>query len=132
MAVLALGEAEARAMLLGSCSRLEIAAINSRHSVTLAGDADAIAEFGTGAERRGIAWRALDLDFAFHSAAMEPIEQGLAAELGEIFSAAPVGELVSTVTGRHVAAGELDASHWWRNVREPVQFAAVLDRLVAD
>ncbi len=132
MAVLALGDVEARAMLLGSCSRLEIAAINSRHSVTLAGDADAIAEFGTGAERRGIAWRALDLDFAFHSAAMEPIEQGLAADLGEIFSAAPVGDLVSTVTGRHVTAGELDASHWWRNVREPVQFATALDRLIAD
>ncbi len=132
MAVLALGEAAARAMLAESCGNLEIAAVNSGRSVTVAGDADAIAEFGAEAGRRGIARRALDLDFAFHSAAMEPIEEGLAARLGEISSATPAGDLVSTVTGRHVAAGELDASHWWRNVREPVQFAAALDRLIAD
>ena len=132
MAVLALGEAEAQALIAELPHGLEIAAINSARSVTIAGDAAAIAELGGEAARRGIAWRPLDLDFAFHSAAMEPIREALLADLAGITSAAPVGDLVSTVTGEQVRAGALDASHWWRNVRDPVRFAAALETLIAD
>ena len=41
---------------------------------------------------------------------------------GGLASPAPAALLVSTVTGAAVAAGELDAGYWWRNVRLPVLF----------
>ncbi|HWD60158.1 MAG TPA: SDR family NAD(P)-dependent oxidoreductase [Stellaceae bacterium] len=132
MAVLAFGESDAAALLGDMARGLEIAAVNSRRSVTVAGNEAAIARLAEEAARRGIACRPLDLDFAFHSAAMEPIRDALRAELGDVSSGEPGGALISTVTGRRAAAGELDASHWWRNVRDPVRFAAALDGLVAE
>jgi phthiocerol/phenolphthiocerol synthesis type-I polyketide synthase C len=131
MAVLALGEAETRALIAKFLCSLEIAAINSARSVTVAGDAASVARLGEEAERNGIAWRALDLDFAFHSAAMEPIREGLLGDLNGIASVAPAGDLISTVTGG-LAAGVLDAMHWWRNVRDPVRFAAAVETLISD
>ncbi len=132
MAVLAVGEPEAQALIAELATGLEIAAINSARSVTVAGDTAAIAELTAEAVRREITSRTLDLDFAFHSAAMDGIKDGLAAELAGISSAAPVGDLVSTVTGGRVVAGELNAAHWWRNVRDPVRFAVAVDTLIAD
>src|SRR5262249_5845067 len=129
MAALGLGEAEATA-LLADTPGVEIAAINSARSVTVAGTPDAIVWLGRGAARRGIASRELDLDFAFHSAAMDPIRDGLVADLGAVVSQAPAGEFISTVTGMPVGGGELDALHWWRNVREPVRFGVALQRLI--
>jgi acyl transferase domain-containing protein/acyl carrier protein len=132
MAVLALG-ADAATALLDELGRgLEVAAINSARSVTIAGPADAISRLGKAAAGRGIACRLLDLDFAFHSAAMEPVRDDLIAELGAISSAAPLGDLVSTVTGARIAAGALDPAHWWRNVRDPVRFSTAIETLVAD
>jgi len=87
---------------------------------------------GREASRRGIAWRQLDLDFAFHSAAMGPIREALIADLADIASKVPAGDLVSTVTGRHVTSDALDAMHWWRNIRDPVRFAAAVAKLIAD
>ncbi|MFZ2004136.1 MAG: type I polyketide synthase, partial [Stellaceae bacterium] len=124
MAVLALGPDDATALLHEEQRyALEIAAVNSARSVTIAGSCDAIDRLGETAGRRGIAWRLLDLDFAFHSVAMDPIRDRLIAELAGINSLAPVGELVSTVTGARVTQGVLDAFHWWRNVRDPVRFS---------
>jgi len=40
--------------------------------------------------------------------------------------------MYSTVTGAIVPIGGLDAEYWWRNVREPVQFAPTIDRLIED
>jgi phthiocerol/phenolphthiocerol synthesis type-I polyketide synthase C len=123
MAVLALGEAETTALIAELSNGVEIAAVNSTRSVSVAGAAVAIAALEKEAARRGVAWRALDLDFAFHSAAMEPIRGDLVADLAEIETHSPAGDLVSTVTGSRVGAGALDAVHWWRNIRDPVRFA---------
>ena len=65
----------------------------------------------------------LDLDFAFHSDAMDAIHGCCCADLNGLRSRTPAAQLVSTVTGEPVAAGQLDAEYWWRNVRHPVQFA---------
>ncbi|HYM73756.1 MAG TPA: type I polyketide synthase, partial [Stellaceae bacterium] len=132
MAVIALGEAETRALLAETGSALDIAAVNSRRAVTLAGSAAAIAELASEVGRRGIAWHELDLDFAFHSAAMAPIRAGVLADLADLSSAAPTSSLISTVTAGPVAAGALDAAYWWRNIREPVRFVEAAAALIAD
>ncbi|MBV9553553.1 MAG: type I polyketide synthase, partial [Alphaproteobacteria bacterium] len=129
MAALALGETAASGLIADAGVAVEIAAVNSRRSVTVAGAADAIAALGAAARQRGAAWRPLDLDFAFHSAAMDPIRPGLIADLSGMTADRPDGGLVSTVTGGPL--GAVDAEHWWRNVRDPVRFADALAALIA-
>src|SRR6185312_1449260 len=111
---------------------LELGALNALQSVTVSGPQDALERLGAEARRRGIAFRALDLAFAFHSAAMDPIRDGLLADLAGLTSKAPDAVLISTVTAEKAAAGELDAAYWWRNIRNPVRFAEGMARLVGD
>ena len=131
MAALALGAEAARGLLDELGAGLEIGAINASQSVTVSGASAAIERLVDEARRRGVACRPLDLDFAFHSAAMEPIRAGLLDDLAGLASQAPQSLLVSTVTGEPVGAGELDADYWWRNVRSPVRFVEAMAGLVA-
>ena len=130
MAALALGNEAARELLDEIGSPLEIGAINAAQSVTLSGPDQAIDRLVAEARRRGLACRALDLDFAFHSAAMDPIRDGLLGDLAGLSSDTPHALLVSTVTGDPVAAGLLDADYWWRNIRSPVRFTDGMAALV--
>ena len=130
MAALALGSEAARELLSEIGSPLDIGAINATQSVTLSGPGEAIDRLAAEARRRGLACRALDLDFAFHSAAMDPIRGDLLADLAGLSSGAPQALLVSTVTGEEVAAGLLDADYWWRNIRSPVRFTDGMAALV--
>ena len=130
MAALALGNAAAAELLDEIGSPLELGAINATQSVTVSGPSEAIDRLGAEARRRGLAFRALDLDFAFHSAAMDPIRDDLLAELAGLASHEPQTLLVSTVTGEPAAAGQLDAEYWWRNIRSPVRFTDGMATLV--
>ena len=130
MAALALGGAAARELLAELGSPIEVGAINATQSVTLSGPGEAIDRLAAEARRRGHACRVLDLDFAFHSAAMDPIRDDLLADLAGLSSGAPRALLVSTVTGDQVTAGLLDADYWWRNIRSPVRFTDGMAALV--
>src|SRR5207237_430238 len=132
MAALALGSSAARELLDEIGSPLELGAINATHAVTVSGPSDAIERLGAEARRRGVAFRALDLDFAFHSAAMDPIRDRLLADLDGLTSSAPRARLFSTVTGEPVCAGQLDAEYWWHNIRSPVRFTDATAALVKD
>ncbi|HTV89806.1 MAG TPA: beta-ketoacyl synthase N-terminal-like domain-containing protein, partial [Stellaceae bacterium] len=131
MAALALGHDAAKELLAAVGSPLEIGAINAGRSVTLSGSASAVEHLAGEARRRGLACRVLDLEFAFHSAAMEPIRDDLVSDLGGLTSVMPETLLVSTVTGEPVGAGGLDAAYWWHNIRRPVRFAAGMRTLTA-
>ena len=74
--------------------------------------------------------RFLSVNYAFHSAQMEPVRGELLRSLSGIRPKTTALPFVSTVTGRVVDGSELDADYWWQNVRRPVQFAAAVDRLL--
>ena len=132
MAALALGATAASELLAEIGSPLEVGAINATQAVTVSGPGAAIDCLAAEARRRGLAFRALDLDFAFHSAAMDPIRDGLLADLAGLSSGQPQQLLVSTVTGAPVPAGLLDAAYWWHNIRSPVRFTDAMATLVGD
>ncbi|SDP98143.1 type I polyketide synthase [Lentzea jiangxiensis] len=102
--------------------RLVLAAVNSDRDVTVAGEAAAIEHLGQKLAADDVFARELDLDYAFHSPAMDPIEHQVRVGLADIVSTAPHVPMLSTVTGEAVRDGELDADYWWRNVRLPVLF----------
>jgi phthiocerol/phenolphthiocerol synthesis type-I polyketide synthase C len=132
MAALALAPDAARDFLKGLGSPAEIAALNGTNSVTISGPRPEIERLDAEAKRRGLWFRPLDLDFAFHSRQMDPIREGLLESLGGLSSRRPAARLVSTVTGKVVDDDLLDAAYWWRNIRSPVRFAEATGCLIEE
>ncbi|MBV9200451.1 MAG: acyltransferase domain-containing protein, partial [Alphaproteobacteria bacterium] len=132
MAALALAPDAARDFLDEIGSPAEIAALNAANSVTISGPGPEIERLEAEAKRRGLWFRPLDLDFAFHSREMEPIREDLLDSLADLSSKAPTAKLISTVTGEPVEDDSLDAGYWWRNIRSPVRFADAVGRLTGD
>ncbi|MBV9310309.1 MAG: type I polyketide synthase, partial [Solirubrobacterales bacterium] len=120
---LALAPEAAREFLFELGSEAELAAFNATHSVTISGPDAEIERLEAEAKRRGLWFRRLDLDFAFHSRAMDTIRQDLLLDLAGLSSRRPETKLMSTVTGEPVSDDRLDTDHWWRNIRSPVRFA---------
>ena len=81
MAALGLDAEAAERLLTRSGLELVIAAVNSAAAVTVAGKAEAIDRLGAIAQSRGWPFIRLDLDYAFHSPAMDPIRVPLSAAL---------------------------------------------------
>ncbi|WP_405087362.1 SDR family NAD(P)-dependent oxidoreductase [Microbispora sp. NBC_01389] len=131
MAALGLPETAARQILAGYPD-LELAAVNSDRDVTIAGPDGSLKSLGEDLTARRIFFRELDLDYAFHSGAMDPARQPLADGLAGLRPGPARVPLVSTVTGDLVQGPELDATYWWRNVREPVRFSAAVERVLGD
>ena len=114
---------EAIAPLLEECGPgLEIAAINAPAALTIAGPAVAIARLCQAAEAARLLAIPLDLDYAFHSAAMEQVRTGLLRDLAGMNTQPGTCAMISSVTGKALPGAEARAEYWWRNLREPVRF----------
>jgi acyl transferase domain-containing protein/acyl carrier protein len=111
---------------------LELAAINTPKSVTVAGPETALRRLQAEAESQRWTFSQLDLNYAFHSAAMDPFRDDLIADLDGLTAVRAEHKLVSTVNGGPVEGTELGPEHWWQNIRDPVRFAAGVDYLIAE
>jgi acyl transferase domain-containing protein/NADPH:quinone reductase-like Zn-dependent oxidoreductase/NAD(P)-dependent dehydrogenase (short-subunit alcohol dehydrogenase family)/acyl carrier protein len=135
MAALAATPEVAAAMIAEVDPALEIAAINGPAAVTLAGPAEALGRLGELAAARRLNFVALDLDYAFHSAAMDPLRDGLLADLAGLPASPSRLPFLSTVTGEVLGGalgdGAAHAAYWWRNLRAPVRFEAALRAALA-
>lgn len=130
MAAVGLTAQEATKELAAFGGRLEIAGVNSPRDVTVAGDGGALAELGRDLTARGVFFRTLDLDYAFHSRHMEPVHEDVERPLRTLRPRQGSTMFASTVTGALLAGQRLDADYWWRNVRQPVLFSAAVQTLV--
>ncbi|MET8831989.1 SDR family NAD(P)-dependent oxidoreductase [Streptomyces sp. NPDC004610] len=131
MAVVGLPRAETEARLAGLQDHVSVAALNSDRSTVVAGDAGHIEDLLSGLEREQVFVRRLDVDYASHSAHVEPVRTGLLGDLDGITATPTPVTWYSTVTGEPVAA-DLDAGYWYRNLRRPVLFAPTAARMAAD
>lgn len=130
MAALGLGAVESSEVLARVAGGLELAATNSRRAVTVAGPAEALVRLEAEAAREGWRYTPLDLDYAFHSAALDIIRDDLIDDLAGITPPACGSAFVSTVEGGPVPGSMLDAVYWWRNIREPVRFAEAIRAMI--
>jgi acyl transferase domain-containing protein/NADPH:quinone reductase-like Zn-dependent oxidoreductase/acyl carrier protein/NADP-dependent 3-hydroxy acid dehydrogenase YdfG len=106
--------------------RLNVAAINSPTAITVAGDTETMVLLEGALAQRRIAHQRLALDYAFHSPAMDVIGADLVRALSGLEMRAAALPMYSSVTGDRVGPNAIDAGYWWRNVREPVNFAAAI------
>ncbi len=115
---------------------LSVAAVNGPSHTIISGTPAAIEEFTAACERDGIHMRTIAVDYASHSAQVEPVRERLLAELADLTPMPSSIPLYSTV-GQALSADPLDtttmdANYWYRNLREPVGFHdRVVERLAA-
>lgn len=105
---------------------LVIAAYNGPQAHVLAGRTKSVREAVRRAEGKGVRAVVLDVSHAFHSPAMASCVAPLRSVLADVCFAPPARRLVSTVTGRVVAAGEDLASLLCAGLTSPVRFTEAL------
>ena len=81
---------------------------------------------------RKVRHHVLPVDYAFHSAQLDPLREELAHTLSPIRPRPVRTGLFSTVSGRAVDGLELDARYWATGIRAPVLFASAIDALTGD
>jgi len=130
MSALLLSEDEAReAISPAEFDGVELAAVNSPRSVTISGPTEMLDTFGKYARKNRWAARRLNLDYPFHCALVDPIEEPLRNSLKDLTPSTGDIAFVSAVYGKVVDGRTLDATYWWENVRQPVMFMPALETL---
>ncbi|SPE21094.1 Polyketide synthase (fragment) [Burkholderiales bacterium] len=134
MTAVTIGGKAARELLeeLTLSSTLALAAVNSSKGVTIAGSTEDLERLESVLTERAIFFRRLDLDYPFHSPAMDAIASKLREALADLRPGDDAAPFHSTVTGGHLAGKELDVNYWWRNIRRPVLFEQTIKGLIAD
>ncbi|MBO0803111.1 MAG: SDR family NAD(P)-dependent oxidoreductase [Nocardiopsaceae bacterium] len=131
MASVEIGAGEAGEELEKYAGLVSVAAINGPTSTILSGDSAAMRELLASFTERGIFCRLVRVDFASHSPQVDALREPLLDELRSIRPREGKIPLYSTVTGEPAGGGSLDAEYWVRNLREPVRFGPVIERLLA-
>lgn len=111
---------------------VELAGINSPNNVTLSGALTELRRLQKLLEAKDIFFRILDLDYAFHSQLMDPVESHFREQIEHVELQSSEADYYSTVSGGVLDGSALDADYWWQNVRKPVLFADALGKMVAD
>jgi acyl transferase domain-containing protein/aryl carrier-like protein len=120
----------AQQLIAGYGDRVSLAAVNSPSSVALSGEGRALEELAALLESRGTLCRFLKVNYAFHSAQMDPIREELLAALAGLRPRPITVPFFSTVTGRAMDGPELGPEYWWDNVRRTVRFVDGVERLI--
>ncbi|MFJ2768914.1 SDR family NAD(P)-dependent oxidoreductase [Streptomyces sp. NPDC087300] len=131
MAMVALGRDEVVRRLAAYGGRLSVAAVNSRTATVVSGDTESLAALVADLERERVFVRRTGIDYASHSAQVEPVREAMLADLAGITTSPASTAWYSTVTGEPVA-DELEAEYWYRNLRQPVRYADTVERMAAD
>jgi amino acid adenylation domain-containing protein/thioester reductase-like protein len=122
--------AEAARLVERHARAISIAAINGPKSVTLSGDASVLAEIDKALNEAGQFSRVLQVDVPFHSPKMEQFESEVLECLRDLQPRLASAPLYSTVTGTRLTGLELDASYWYRNIRQPVRFHDAMAEII--
>ncbi|MFF7234462.1 SDR family NAD(P)-dependent oxidoreductase, partial [Streptomyces sioyaensis] len=128
MAVIALPPTEVAALL---DAEISIAAVNSGRSTVVAGPVEPVRTLLDDLEARQVFVRRLDVDYASHSAQVEPLGALIAEALHGITARPTDITWYSTVTAAPVV-DELTADYWYTNLRETVRFDSTVERMLAD
>jgi acyl transferase domain-containing protein len=132
MAVVDLSVARSNEILAGYEDRLAVAVSNSPTSTVLSGDPGALEEVLNVLERDGVFYRRIKVDYASHSPQMDALRDDLLSMLDGLAPRRTAVPLYSTVTGAIAPGLALGGEYWVRNLREPVLFAPVIEKLLND
>ncbi len=131
MLAVGLPEADAERLIAGR-PEVSVAAVNSFGAVTLSGDLAPLQRLAAELEAGGVFHKFLRVEVAYHSPQMESLREGILAALADLSPKPARIPLYSTAHGRMMPDEAWTAEIWWRNVRQPVRFAAAMKAMLAD
>jgi acyl transferase domain-containing protein/acyl-CoA synthetase (AMP-forming)/AMP-acid ligase II/acyl carrier protein len=120
---------EAKALIAGEEERLSVAAVNGPAAAVLSGEPAPLQAIEAKLEARGIFFRWLPVNYAFHSPQMDGLDAELEAAMAGLRPREASMALASTALGGLAKGPELDAVYWGKQIRRPVLFAAAIDAL---
>lgn len=133
MAAVFAGEAAVQQAIAGTGSAVDIAATNGPDNTVISGTEDGVAAVITALEQAGTEWRRLRISNAFHSRQLDPILDAFAELTSGVTHLPASVALLSNLSGEFVSAsGVLPPDYWIRHLRNPVRFAAAIERLEPD
>ncbi|MEU5355167.1 type I polyketide synthase [Streptomyces sp. NPDC020947] len=117
---------------LAGCPALGVAAVNGPTSTVVSGATAELDRLLSVWESEGARVRRVPINYGSHSAEVEVVRAELADTLGAVECSPGTVPFYSTVTGSVLDGRKLDADYWYRNLRETVRFAEVVDQLLGD
>ena len=122
MATIFAEAAEVEQSIARHSGALGLAAINGPAHVVVSGEAARVERVRAELEAKGAAGRRLRISNAYHSPLVEPILEEMEKIAARVTYRAPEVELISNLTGRAVAPGQIGPVYWREHMRRPVQF----------
>ncbi|PXX54880.1 acyl transferase domain-containing protein [Nocardia tenerifensis] len=122
--------AEAAAARIERHAGVSLAAVNSPASVVISGERSALTAILAECEREGLRAKRIPVDYASHSAHVEPLKSELVRALSDISPRSGQADFCSSVTGNLLDTADLDARYWYRNLRRTVRFESAVSRLI--
>ncbi|MFG3338070.1 type I polyketide synthase [Streptomyces tendae] len=124
---------KAASVLIEEWPGLEIAAVNGPASVVVTGELPALEALLARCETEDIrARRVPGINGAGHSSQIDVLRDSFLEAFASLSGGPSRVPLYSTVTGRPADTTEFDAEHWYRNLRQTVQFDPAIRSLAAD
>lgn len=112
---------------------VELAVVNSHQTAVLAGSLAAIAEAELILTEEGLSPKRFQTSHAYHSEAMTPMLAEFAQYLTTLRFRTPERRWISNLNGDWICPQQVQTPDYWcRHVRHTVQFAAGLDKLMAE
>ena len=106
--------------------------VNTPGSTVVSGAMEAIERWVGRLGEEGVFCRQVNVDYASHSAEMDPILAELEGLLSELAPQAGQIAMISTVTGSRCEGASLDGAYWCRNLRQTVRLDLALAELIGD
>ncbi|WP_246791519.1 type I polyketide synthase [Bradyrhizobium commune] len=111
-------------------SGLSVAVVNTPGSTVVSGPTEAIERWVGCLGQEGVFCRQVNVDYASHSAEMDPILPELERLLSDLKPQSGQVAMISTVTGSRCEGVSLDGAYWCRNLRQTVRLDLALAELI--
>lgn len=132
MAYLALPPQEVAQQFSGKEDFVSIGVQNSPSSCVISGAPDIIESICTHFEQTGAFVRKVKVDVASHSPQMDPLIENLKNSIEWIQPNDTSIEIFSSVLAKETKGAELSADYWTENLRNTVQFADTVQKMIED
>jgi len=136
MITVALSEAEIEERIekyQNELGKVEVSAVNAPRLVVLGGSVASIARWTEKLNSEGVWTKSLQTSHAYHTWMMEEAARKLEEAVEKVEKRKPQMNMLSGVTGTWLSAEEAQSSRYWaRQMRERVQFAAMIDQILAE
>ncbi|MEM9490862.1 MAG: type I polyketide synthase [Myxococcota bacterium] len=131
MAVVEMSASDLESSLSEFEQRIVIAGYNSQTSTVVSGDVAALHLLLDRIKVRGARCSMIKVNVAAHSPQMDRILDELQGHLQSLQPRSAQIPMMSTLTAEPISDGEIDATYFPRNLRQPVRFNQVIEQLLA-